>query len=147
MYNPQTLTQSTRTSSVSWSTTFSSIGLSLSATTNLAQNMRDSSIQMTLPDLNISLSRFYPFKRKHAVGKERWYEKISMSYTGQLSNSISTKEDRFLHSNLFKDWKNAFQHRFLYKQTSPYLIILMSHLPLISQTVCTLKRYYGHGME
>ena len=110
MYNPQTLTQSTRTSSVSWSTTFSSIGLSLSATTNLAQNMRNSSIQMTLPDLNISLSRFYPFKRKHAVGKERWYEKISMSYTGQLSNSISTKEDRFLHSNLFKDWKNAFQH-------------------------------------
>ena len=110
MYNPQTLTQSTRTSSVSWSTNFSSIGLSLSATTNLAQNMRNSTIQMTLPDLNISLSRFYPFKRKHAVGKERWYEKISMSYTGQLSNSISTKEDRLLHANLFKDWKNAFQH-------------------------------------
>ena len=110
MYNPQTLTQSTRTSSVSWSTGFSSIGLSLSATTNLSQNMRDSSIQITLPDLNISLSRFYPFKRKHLVGKERWYEKISMSYTGQLSNSISTKEDRLLHSNLIKDWKNAFQH-------------------------------------
>ncbi len=110
MYNPQTLTQSTRTSSVSWSTNFSSIGLSLSATTNLAQNMRDSTIQMTLPDLNISLSRFYPFKRRHAVGKDRWYEKISMSYTGQLSNSISTKEDRLLHANLFKDWKNAFQH-------------------------------------
>ena len=112
MYNPQTLTQSTRTSSVSWSTGFSSIGLSLSATTNLAQNMRDSSIQITLPDLNISLSRFYPFKRKHLVGKERWYEKISMSYTGQLANSISTKEDKLLHSNLIKDWKNAFQHTF-----------------------------------
>ena len=110
MYNPQTLTQSTRTSSVSWSTGFSSIGLSLSATTNLSQNMRDSSIQITLPDLNISLSRFYPFKRKHLVGKERWYEKISMSYTGQLANSISTKEDKLLRSNLIKDWKNAFQH-------------------------------------
>ena len=110
MYNPQTLTQSTRTSSVSWSTGFSSIGLSLSATTNLAQDMRTSSIQITLPDLNISLSRFYPFKRKHLVGKERWYEKISMSYTGQLANSISTKEDKILHSNLIKDWKNAFQH-------------------------------------
>ena len=110
MYNPQTLTQSTRTSSVSWSTGFSSIGLSLSATTNLAQDMRTSSIQITLPDLNISLSRFYPFKRKHLVGKERWYEKISMSYTGQLANSISTTEDKILHSNLIKDWKNAFQH-------------------------------------
>ena len=110
MYNPQTLTQTTRTSSVSWSTGFSSIGLSLSATTNLAQDMRTSSIQITLPDLNISLSRFYPFKRKHLVGKERWYEKISMSYTGQLANSISTTEDKLLHSNLIKDWKNAFQH-------------------------------------
>ena len=110
LYNPQTLTQSTRTSSVSWSTTFSSIGLSLSSTANLSQNMRDSSIAMTLPDLNISLSRFYPFKRKHAVGDEKWYEKISMSYTGHISNSINTKEDRFLHSNLIKDWRNGWNH-------------------------------------
>ncbi len=111
LYNPQTMTQSTRTSSVSWSTTFSNIGLSLSSTANLSQNMRDSSIAMTLPDLNISLSRFYPFKRAHAVGKERWYEKIAMSYTGQISNSISTKEDKLLKSNLIKDWRNGMQHQ------------------------------------
>mgnify|MGYP004513125609 CR=1 FL=1 len=110
LYNPQTLTQSTRTSSVSWSTTFSSIGLSLSSTANLSQNMRDSTIAMTLPDLNISLSRFYPFKRKHVVGDERWYEKISMSYTGQISNSINTKEDKLMHSNLVKDWRNGWNH-------------------------------------
>lgn len=110
LYNPQSLTQSTRTSSVSWSTTFSSIGMSLSSSMNLAQNMRDSSIAMTLPDLNISISRFYPFKRKHVVGDERWYEKIAMSYTGRFSNSIDTKEDKLFKSNLIKDWKNGFQH-------------------------------------
>ena len=110
MYNPQSLTQSTRTSSVSWSTTFSSIGLSLSSSANLSQNMRDSSIAMALPDLNINISRFYPFRRKHQVGDEKWYEKISMSYTGQLSNSINTKEDKLMHSNLIKDWKNGMQH-------------------------------------
>ena len=110
MYNPQAMTQSTRTSSVSWSTTFSSIGMSLSSTFNLNQNMRASTIALTLPDLNISISRFYPFKRRHAVGKERWYEKISMSYTGQLSNSISTKEDRLMHSSLTRDWRNGMQH-------------------------------------
>jgi hypothetical protein len=110
MYNPQAMTQSTRTSSVSWSTTFSSIGMSLSSSANLSQNMRDSSIAMTLPDLNVSISRFYPFRRKHQVGNERWYEKISMSYTGQLSNSISTKEDQLMHSNLIKDWRNGMQH-------------------------------------
>ena len=110
LYNPQTLSQSTRTSSVSWSTTFSSIGLSLSSTANLSQNMRDSTLSVTLPDLNISLSRFYPFKRKHAAGDECWYEKISMSYTGQISNSINTKEDKFLKSNLIKDWRNGWNH-------------------------------------
>lgn len=110
LYNPQTLSQSTRTSSVSWSTTFSSIGLSLSSTANLSQNMRNSTLSVTLPDLNISLSRFYPFKRKHAAGDERWYEKISMSYTGQISNRIDTKEDRFLKSNLIKDWRNGWNH-------------------------------------
>ena len=111
LYNPQSLTQSTRTSSINWSTTFSSIGMTLSSTANLSQNMRDSSIAMTLPDLNISISRFYPFKRKHGAGEQKWYEKISMSYTGQLSNSISTKEDKLLHSNLIKDWRNGMQHQ------------------------------------
>ena len=110
MYNPQTLTQSTRTSSVSWSTTFSSIGMTLSTTTNLNQNMRDSTISLTLPDLNISIARFYPFKRKKRAGDERWYEKISMQYTGQMKNEISTKEDKLMHSSLTKDWKNGMQH-------------------------------------
>ena len=110
MYNPQTMTQSTRTSSVSYSTNFSSIGMSLSTTMNLSQNMRDSTIAMTLPDLNISISRFYPFKRKKMVGKERWYEKIAMSYTGHFSNSINTKESELPHSNLIKDWRNGMQH-------------------------------------
>ena len=110
MYNPQTLTQSTRTSSVNFSTKFSSIGMNINATMNLNQNMRDSSIAMTMPDLNIAIARFYPFKRKKMVGKERWYEKISLSYTGRISNSISTKEDKLMHSDLVKDWRNGMQH-------------------------------------
>ena len=110
MYNPQALTQSTRTSSVSWQTTFSSIGMSLSSQMNLNQNMRDSSIALTLPDLNISIAQFYPFKRKKAVGDARWYEKISVSYTGQVKNEINTKEDQLLHSSLTRDWKNGMSH-------------------------------------
>lgn len=110
LYNPTSYAQSTRTSSVSYSHTFRKIGLSLSSSFNISQNMRDSTIALTLPSLSISLSRFYPFKRKHAVGKERWYEKISMNYTGTLSNSISTKEDKLMHSSLIKDWRNGMKH-------------------------------------
>src|SRR5574344_1235246 len=111
LYNPTARTQSTRTSSVSWSTNFSSIGMNLSATANVAQNMRDSTIALTMPDLNVSISRFYPFRRKHMVGNERWYEKIAMSYTGHISNSISTEEDKLMKSNLIRDWRNGMQHK------------------------------------
>lgn len=111
MYNPESYTQSTRTSSVSYSKTFSKVGLTLSGTFNLSQNMRVSSISVTLPTLSISQSRFNPFKRKKAAGKERWYEKIAMSYTGTLANSINTKEDKLFHSSLVKDWRNGMRHQ------------------------------------
>lgn len=110
MYNPESFTQSTRTSSVSYSKTFSDIGLTLSSSMNLSQNMRDSSLSVSVPNLNISLQRFNPFKRKHMVGKERWYEKIALSYTGTLTNSISTKENLLFHSDLIRDWKNGMRH-------------------------------------
>ena len=110
LYNPTSYSQSTRTSSVSYSHNFRKIGLSLSSSFNISQNMRDSTIALTLPSMSWSLSTFYPFKRKVAVGKERWYEKISMKYTGTLSNSITTKEDKLLHSSLVKDWKNGMKH-------------------------------------
>ncbi len=110
LYNPTSYSQSTRTSSLSYSRSFPKIGLSLSSSFNIAQNMRDSTLALTLPNLSINLAKFYPFKRKLQAGKQRWYEKISMSYSGTLSNSINTKEDKLLHSDLIKDWNNGMRH-------------------------------------
>ena len=111
MYNPESFTQSTRTSSLSYSKSFPNIGLTLSGSFNLSQNMRDSSISVTLPNLTVSLNRFYPFKRKKMAGRERWYEKIAMSYTGNLTNSINTKENLLFKSSLLKDWRNGMRHQ------------------------------------
>jgi hypothetical protein len=110
MYNPQAMTQSIRTSSVGWQTSFSSIGMSLTSTFNLNQNMRDSTIALTLPDLTITIAPFYPFKKKKAAGDPKWYEKISIAYNGQIKNEINTKEDKILHSSLSKDWLNGMSH-------------------------------------
>ena len=110
LYNPVLNSQSMRTSSVSYSHSFPGIGLTVSATMNVAQNMQDSTLSLTLPNLNVSLSKKYPFKRKKRMGEERWYEKISLSYSGQLSNSIRTKEDKVLKSNIIKDWRNGVKH-------------------------------------
>ena len=111
LYNPQALTQSTRTSSVALGVDFSSIGMHLSTNLNLEQNMRDSTIGIKFPDVTVSIARFYPFKRKKMVGDERWYEKISVDYTGSLTNSINTKEEKIMKSSLSRDWKNGMQHK------------------------------------
>ena len=110
MYNAQAMSQNLKTSSVSYTRYFFDKKLTISSTANISQNMRDSSVNMTLPDMNISLTTLFPFKRKHAVGDEKWYEKISIRYTGRLKNSIQTKDDQLFKSNLIKDWNNGMQH-------------------------------------
>lgn len=110
LYNAQAMTQNTKTSSVSFSRSFPNQKLNISMSANIAQNMKDSSIAVTLPDVNIALSTIFPFKRKNPVGNERWYEKISIRYSGRIANSITTKDDRLFKSNLIKDWKNGMKH-------------------------------------
>ena len=110
MYNPQALTQSQRTSSISYDTKFSSLGMTISTTINADQNMRDTMVSLGLPQMSITIANFYPFRRKKVVGDERWYEKISMRYTGSLTNSVNVKEDQLMHTSLSKDWRNGMSH-------------------------------------
>ena len=140
MYNPQTRTQSTRTSSVGFNTRFSSLNMSINSSFNLSQNMRDSTLSVDLPTLTVSVSQFYPFKRKKAAGSDRWYEKISLSYTGNLKNQINNvKEDRILHSSLARDWQNGIQHTIPIKATFTALGYL-NIVPSINFTDRTLFR-------
>jgi lipopolysaccharide assembly outer membrane protein LptD (OstA) len=109
-YNPNLNSENTKSSSISFTQRFPESPFSLSGSALVSQRTKDSTISMTLPSLNISMSRIYPFKRKNAVGNERWYEKISMSYSGTLSNTINTKESKLLTSSFSRDWKNGMQH-------------------------------------
>ncbi len=110
LYNPQAYSQNTKASSVSYSRSFPSIGLNVSGTFNITQNTRDSSLSMTLPDVNISLNRIYPFKRKRSAGDDKWYEKISFQYTGNITNRINTK-DNLLFKTPLTQWDNGMQHK------------------------------------
>lgn len=110
MYDPDRRAENTKGSSVSYSRRFTSIPLSLTAALNIDQRSRDSTLSVSLPNLSVSLSTIYPFKRKKRVGKGRWYEKISMSYSGSFRNSITTKENLILQSSLVRDWRNGMQH-------------------------------------
>lgn len=110
LYNPMISGQNTKSSSISYSKTFVGTPFRLSASMDVSQNSVDSMISLSLPNISLSMSRLQPFKRKKRVGSERWYERISLSYSGQFRNSIHTKEHKLLGSNLVKDWNNGFSH-------------------------------------
>ena len=100
----------TKSSSVNLTQRFPDSPWSMSATMNINQVSRDSTIAATLPNVSLTMNRINPFKRKDMVGEERWYEKISVSYSGEFRNSITTKEDKFLNANLVRDWTNGMRH-------------------------------------
>lgn len=102
--------ENTKSSSVSFSQRFPNNPFSITANLGIDQRTRDSTLSLTLPNVSISMSRIYPFKRKNRIGKERWFEKISMSYSGTMSNSITAKENMILKSSLADDWRNGMQH-------------------------------------
>ncbi|MDO9634823.1 MAG: putative LPS assembly protein LptD [Paludibacter sp.] len=110
-YRPELNSENTKSSSVSFSKRFPDLpSLNVSGSLLINQRTKDSTINLSLPNINISYSRFYPLKRKNPVGKERWYEKISMSYSGAFANSIDTKENKLLTSSFTRDWRNGMRH-------------------------------------
>lgn len=111
-YRPELNSNNTKSSNITFSKRFPQIpSLNLSGSVNVAQRTKDSTINLSLPNINISYSRFNPFKRKNPTGDERWYEKISMQYTGSFANSIETKESMLLTSSFSRDWRNGALHR------------------------------------
>jgi len=108
-YNGQN-TNNTKSSSVTITQRFPNSPFTLSGSLSAAQRTSDSTVSLTLPNMTVSMSRIYPFKRKERIGSEKWYEKIQFSYTGLIQNSITAKEDEVFKANLFKDWQNGIKH-------------------------------------
>ena len=109
-YNVQANAENTTSSSISYTQRFPDSPWNIGLSMNLTQRTKDSTLNVTLPSLTVNMSRIYPFKRKVRVGKEKWYEKISLQYNGSFTNSITCKEDYFFKSNFVKDWDNRLKH-------------------------------------
>ena len=97
-------------SSISYSKNWAGTPFSLSANMAISQNSQNQSISVTLPTVVFNVSRLYPFKRKERVGKERWYEKISMQYTGKMTNSVTTTESEIFSKKTLDNMKNGIEH-------------------------------------
>ncbi len=109
-YYSNSFTENTKSSTVNMTYRFPNSKWSLSTTANVSQRSQDSTLNVSFPNVTITMSQVYPFKRKRAVGAEKWYEKIKMSYSGQFNNSLTAKQDVFFKKSLIKDWRNGMKH-------------------------------------
>ncbi len=113
-YNSTSVTEALQnqiSSSISYSRNWNGkINLSLNALHS--QNSRDSSYSFTLPNLTLSVSRFYPFKQKNRVGKEKFYEKFSLGYNTSFQNKINFKASEFNKPGFWDKFQNGMTHNF-----------------------------------
>lgn len=113
-YNSRSLNdalQNQASSSISFSRNWNG-RVNLSVNALHSQNSRDSSYAFTLPNITLSVSRFYPFKQKSRVGKEKIYEKISFGYSTSLQNKINFKASEFMQDGFMDRFQNGMTHNF-----------------------------------
>lgn len=110
-YYSNAFTENTKSSTVNLTWRPAGTKWSVSATANISQRTQDSTLSVSFPNFTVTMSQNSPFKRKRAVGGERWYEKIRISYSGQFQNSLTARQDQFFHKNLVKDWNNGLSHQ------------------------------------
>lgn len=109
-YYSNSFTENTKSSTVNMTYRFPNSRWSLSTSLNVSQRTQDSTLSVSFPNVNVTMSQTYPFKRKKAIGDEKWYEKIRISYSGQLQNSLTANQDQFFKKSLVKDWRNGMKH-------------------------------------
>ena len=113
-YNSTSVTEALQiqiSSSISYAKNWN-VKLNLSINALHSQNSKDSSYSFTLPNVTFSVNRFYPFKRKNRVGKEKFYEKFSLGYNTTLQNKINFKASEFKQPGLLDKFQNGMAHNF-----------------------------------
>jgi hypothetical protein len=109
-YTTENYLTNTKQSSISYSKRWENSPFTLSGNARHSQNSRDTTISLTLPQITFNMSRLYPFKFLNRSGKSKWYDKIGVSYSMDMQNTINTKENKLLSSSLVKNWQNGIKH-------------------------------------
>ena len=105
-----TYLSSQATSTINYNHSWKGLPMSLGVNISYSQDFNDNSVKLMSPSINFNVNRFYPFKRKVMVGKERWYEKIAMTYKAQMENSINSSFDELFSSESLGKFRNGIKH-------------------------------------
>jgi len=109
-YNSANTLTNTLSSSISYSKSFpGKLGANISATATHSQNTNTEQINMTLPNVQGSFNRLYPFEPK--VGSKKGViQNINLQYSFAAENRITTTDEFFFKSQMFDDAKMGIRH-------------------------------------
>ena len=107
-YDVRAISQNTLASSVSYGKTMGIFNLT--AALGHSQEIQSKTISLTLPQVNLSMNTINPFDSKNRVGEQKWYQKLTLGYSLQANNTVSTTEDKLFDKDGFKRFQNGFNH-------------------------------------
>ncbi|MCL2167837.1 MAG: hypothetical protein FWH59_01785 [Lentimicrobiaceae bacterium] len=111
-YNPSTTSDylsNQFNSSINFSTNLKSVFF-FDAALYYNQNTQSRTIGISLPDLNMSVNQFYPFRKKLKAGKLKWYDNISLKWSSQMTNRINTTDTLFMKPQTWQEMQSGIKH-------------------------------------
>lgn len=109
-YDYSQFTKNTLRSSISYGRVFGN-GITLGIAADGSQETQNKSVSLRLPDISLSVPTFNPFDSKDRLGEQKWYQKITVGYSMQASNTITTTEDQLFKRESLNKFKNGVSHQ------------------------------------
>jgi lipopolysaccharide assembly outer membrane protein LptD (OstA) len=110
-FNTNNIVSNTFQSSISYSKTFANTPFNMVLSAGHSQNTATRVVTVSAPELQVNMNRYYPLKRKEAVGAQRWYEKIGVTYTLQSRNTISLADSLYGRPGWTDKFNNGVLHQ------------------------------------
>ena len=97
-------------SSISYSKSFPEYPrVNISLTTAMSQNSQSKAVNLTLPTLQTTMERIFPFKPKNGTAKG-FFQNINFQYAGRAENRIITTEEKLFGPMMFDNAKYGMKH-------------------------------------
>jgi len=109
-YDQSAIAQNVSTSSIAYSKVLAGGLFNFSTALSANQTFSTKQIDLQLPQFNLNMSTISPFDSKDRTGEQKWYQKITVGYSLQGNNSISTKDSILFKPEGLRQLKSGFSH-------------------------------------
>jgi hypothetical protein len=128
-------------SSVTYRRNFIGKPYSFTAGFTHTQNTSTRAMTVVLPTLNFNVFSVAPFKRKKAVGKERWYEKVTFNYATDFKNEVSLPDTMLFTRTAIDTARFGMQHTL-----TPQMQFKLFKYINVSPTFSFTERWYAKAV-